>query len=154
MTAPKYNKRKLVFIKKIGEIYLFEDLKTKIKTTFTLQQLAEFNKKAKEILIKQNINNNIFYCEDRNIKKEKEQIKKAKENKETLGEKIYNYLIKNPSKTGKQICQDLNIGSITKIPGIIRGHNSRRKNEYKQILHTKQKTGKSGNNINIYYVEV
>lgn len=154
MTAPKYNKRKLVFIKKIGEIYLFEDLKTKIKTTFTLQQLAEFNKKAKEILIKQNINNNIFYCEDRNIKKEKEQIKKAKENKETLGEKIYNYLIKNPSKTGKQICQDLNIGSIEKIPGIIRGHNSRRKNEYKQILHTKQKTGKSGNNINIYYVEV
>lgn len=154
MTAPKYNKRKLVFIKKIGEIYLFEDLKTKIKTTFTLQQLAEFNKKAKEILIKQNINNNIFFCEDRNIKKEKEQIKKAKENKETLGEKIYNYLIKNPSKTGKQICQDLNIGSITKIPGIIRGHNSRRKNEYKQILHTKQKTGKSGNNINIYYVEI
>nr|DAY29631.1 MAG TPA: hypothetical protein [Caudoviricetes sp.] len=154
MTAPKYNKRKLVFIKKIGEIYLFEDPKTKIKTTFTLQQLAEFNKKAKEILIKQNINNNIFYCEDRNIKKEKEQIKKAKENKETLGEKIYNYLIKNPSKTGKQICQDLNIGSIEKIPGIIRGHNSRRKNEYKQILHTKQKTGKSGNNINIYYVEV
>lgn len=154
MTAPKYNKRKLVFIKKIGEIYLFEDPKTKIKTTFTLQQLAEFNKKAKEILIKQNINNNIFYCEDRNIKKEKEQIKKAKENNETLGEKIYNYLIKNPSKTGKQICQDLNIGSITKIPGIIRGHNSRRKNEYKQILHTKQKTGKSGNNINIYYVEV
>lgn len=154
MTAPKYNKRKLVFIKKVGEIYLFEDPKTKIKTTFTLQQLAEFNKKAKEILIKQNINNNIFYCEDRNIKKEKEQIKKAKENKETLGEKIYNYLIKNPSKTGKQICQDLNIGSIEKIPGIIRGHNSRRKNEYKQILHTKQKTGKSGNNINIYYVEV
>ena len=154
MIAPKYNKRKLVFIKKIGEIYLFEDPKTKIKTTFTLQQLAEFNKKAKEILIKQNINNNIFYCEDRNIKKEKEQIKKAKENKETLGEKIYNYLIKNPSKTGKQICQDLNIGSIEKIPGIIRGHNSRRKNEYKQILHTKQKTGKSGNNINIYYVEV
>lgn len=154
MTAPKYNKRKLVFIKKVGEIYLFEDPKTKIKTTFTLQQLAEFNKKAKEILIKQNINNNIFYCEDRNIKKEKEQIKKAKENKETLGEKIYNYLIKNPSKTGKQICQDLNIGSIEKIPGIIRGHNSRRKNEYKQILHTKQKTGKSGNNINIYYVEI
>ena len=154
MTAPKYNKRKLVFIKKVGEIYLFEDPKTRIKTTFTLQQLAEFNKKAKEILIKQNINNNIFYCEDRNIKKEKEQIKKAKENKETLGEKIYNYLIKNPSKTGKQICQDLNIGSIEKIPGIIRGHNSRRKNEYKQILHTKQKTGKSGNNINIYYVEV
>ena len=154
MTAPKYNKRKLVFIKKVGEIYLFEDPKTKIKTTFTLQQLAEFNKKAKEILIKQNINNNIFYCEDRNIKKEKEQIKKAKENKEPLGEKIYNYLIKNPSQTGKQICQNLNIGSITKIPGIIRGHNSRRKNEYKQILHTKQKTGKSGNNINIYYVEV
>lgn len=154
MTAPKYNKRKLVFIKKVGEIYLFEDPKTKIKTTFTLQQLAEFNKKAKEILIKQNINNNMFYYEDRNIKKEKEQIKKAKENKETLGEKIYNYLIKNPSQTGKQICQNLNIGSITKIPGIIRGHNSRRKNEYKQILHTKQKTGKSGNNINIYYVEV
>lgn len=154
MTAPKYNKRKLVFIKKIGEIYLFEDPKTKIKTTFTLQQLAEFNKKAKEILVKQNMNNNIFYCEDRNIKKEKEQIKKAKENKETLGEKIYNYLIKNPSQTGKQICQNLNIGSVTKIPGIIRGHNSRRKNEYKQILHTKQKTGKSGNNINIYYVEV
>ena len=154
MTAPKYNKRKLVFIKKIGEIYLFEDPKTKIKTTFTLQQLAEFNKKAKEILVKQNINNNIFYCEDRNKKIEKEQIKKAKENKETLGEKIYNYLIKNPSQTGKQICQNLNIGSVTKIPGIIRGHNSRRKNEYKQILHTKQKTGKSGNNINIYYVEV
>ena len=154
MTAPKYNKRKLVFIKKVGEIYLFEDPKTKIKTTFTLQQLAEFNKKAKEILVKQNMNNNIFYCEDRNIKKEKEQIKKAKENKETLGEKIYNYLIKNPSQTGKQICQNLNIGSVTKIPGIIRGHNSRRKNEYKQILHTKQKTGKSGNNINIYYVEV
>ena len=77
MTAPKYNKRKLVFIKKVGEIYLFEDPKTKIKTTFTLQQLAEFNKKAKEILIKQNINNNIFYCEDRNIKIEKEQNRKA-----------------------------------------------------------------------------
>ena len=154
MTAPKYNKRKLVFIKKIGEIYLFEDLKTKIKTTFTLQQLAEFNKKAKEILIKQNINNNIFYCEDRNIKIEKEQNRKTTKNKEPLGEKIYNYLIKNTNKTGKQICQDLNIGSIEKIPGIIRGHNSRRKNEYKQILHTKQKTGKSGNNINIYYVEV
>ena len=123
MIAPKYNNRKLNFIKRINNLYLFEDPKTKIKTTFTLQQLAEFNKKAKE-------------------------------NKETLGEKIYNYLIKNPSKTGKQICQDLNIGSIEKIPGIIRGHNSRRKNEYKQILHTKQKTGKSGNNINIYYVEV
>lgn len=154
MTAPKYNKRKLVFIKKVGEIYLFEDPKTKIKTTFTLEQLAEFNSKAKEILVKQNINNNMFYCEDRNIKIEKEQNRKAKENKEPLGEKIYNYLIKNPSKTGKQICQDLNIGSIEKIPGIIRGHNSRRKNEYKQILHTKQKTGKSGNNINIYYVEI
>lgn len=154
MTAPKYNNRKLNFIKRINNLYLFEDPKTKIKTTFTLQQLAEFNKKAKEILIKQNINNNIFYCEDRNIKKEKEQIKKAKENKETLGEKIYNYLIKNTNKTGKQICQDLNIGSITKIPGIIRAHNSRKKNEYKQILHTKQKTGKCGNNINIYYVEV
>lgn len=123
MIAPKYYNRKLNFIKRINNLYLFEDPKTKIKTTFTLQQLAEFNKKAKE-------------------------------NKETLGEKIYNYLIKNPSKTGKQICQNLNIGSITKIPGIIRGHNSRRKNEYKQILHTKQKTGKSGNNINIYYVEV
>lgn len=154
MTVPKYNKRKLVFIKKVGEIYLFEDPKTKIKTTFTLEQLAEFNSKAREILIKQNINNNIFYCEDRNIKIEKEQNRKTTKNKEPLGEKIYNYLIKNTNKTGKQICQDLNIGSITKIPGIIRGHNSRRKNEYKQILHTKQKTGKSGNNINIYYVEV
>nr|DAS93920.1 MAG TPA: hypothetical protein [Caudoviricetes sp.] len=154
MIAPKYNNRKLNFIKRINNLYLFEDPKTKIKTTFTLQQLAEFNKKAKEILIKQNINNNIFYCEDRNKKIEKEQDKKIQKNKEPLGEKIYNYLIKNPSKTGKQICQDLNIGSIEKIPGIIRGHNSRRKNEYKQILHTKQKTGKSGNNINIYYVEV
>lgn len=90
MIAPKYNNRKLNFIKRINNLYLFEDQKTKIKTTFTLEQLAEFNSKAREILIKQNINNNIFYCEDRNIKKEKEQIKKAKENKETLGEKIYN----------------------------------------------------------------
>nr|DAQ87245.1 MAG TPA: hypothetical protein [Caudoviricetes sp.] len=154
MIAPKYNKRKLNFIKRINNLYLFEDQKTKIKTTFTLEQLAEFNSKAREILIKQNINNNIFYCEDRNIKIEKEQNRKTTKNKEPLGEKIYNYLIKNTNKTGKQICQDLNIGSITKIPGIIRGHNSRRKNEYKQILHTKQKTGKSGNNINIYYVEV
>ena len=154
MIAPKYNKKKLNFIKRINNLYLFEDPKTKIKTTFTLEQLAEFNSKAREILIKQNINNNIFYCEDRNIKIEKEQNRKTTKNKEPLGEKIYNYLIKNTNKTGKQICQDLNIGSITKIPGIIRGHNSRRKNEYKQILHTKQKTGKSGNNINIYYVEV
>lgn len=154
MKTPKYHNRKLNFIKRINNLYLFEDPKTKIKTTFTLEQLAEFNSKAREILIKQNINNNIFYCGDRNIKKEKEQIKKVKENKETLGKKIYNYLIKNSSQTGKQICQNLNIGSITKIPGIIRGHNSRRKNEYKQILHTKQKTGKSGNNINIYFVEV
>lgn len=154
MTAPKYNKRKLVFIKKVGEIYLFEDPKTKIKTTFTLQQLAEFNKKAKKGLVNRNIKNNIFYCENRSKKIEKEENRETTKNKEPLGEKIYNYLIKNPSQTGKQICQNLNIGSIAKIPGIIRGHNSRRKNEYKQILHTKQKTGKSGNNINIYYVEV
>lgn len=154
MIAPKYHNRKLNFIKRINNLYLFEDPKTKIKTTFTLQQLAEFNSKAREILIKQNINNNMFYCEDRNIKIAKEQNRKAKEKTEPLGEKIYNYLIKNTNKTGKQICQDLNIGSITKIPGIIRGHNSRRKNEYKQILHTKQKTGRSGNKMNIYYVEV
>ena len=53
MIAPKYHNRKLNFIKRINNLYLFEDPKTKIKTTFTLQQLAEFNKKAKEILIKQ-----------------------------------------------------------------------------------------------------
>ena len=154
MTAPKYNKRKLVFIKKVGEIYLFEDPKTKIKTTFTLVQLAEFNRKAREILVKQNINNNIFYCEDRNKKTEKEQNRETIENRKLLREKIYNYLIKNPHQAVKQIGQDLNIENITKIPGIIRAHNSRKKNEYKQILHTKQKTGKCGNNINIYYVEV
>nr|DAW69529.1 MAG TPA: hypothetical protein [Caudoviricetes sp.] len=154
MTILKYNNRTLKFIKRINNIYLFEDLKTKTKETFTLEQLAEFNRKARKILVKQNMNNNIFYCENRNKKIEKEQNRETTKNKEPLGEKIYNYLIKNTNKTGKQICQDLNIGSITKIPGIIRGHNSRRKNEYKQILHTKQKTGKSGNNINIYYVEV
>lgn len=154
MIAPKYHNRKLNFIKRINNLYLFEDPKTKIKTTFTLEQLAEFNKKAKEILIKQNINNNIFYYEDRNKKTEKEQNRETIENRKLLGEKIYNYLIKNPNQAIKQIGQDLNIGNITKIPGIIRAHNSRKKNEYKQILHTKQKTGKCGNNINIYYVEV
>ena len=115
MIAPKYHNRKLNFIKRINNLYLFEDPKTKIKTTFTLVQLAEFNRKAREILVKQNINNNIFYCKDRNKKIEKEHDKKIQKNK---------------------------------VPY------SRRKNEYKQILHTKQKTGKSGNNINIYYVEV
>lgn len=154
MIAPKYHNRKLNFIKRINNLYLFEDPKTKIKTTFTLEQLAEFNKKAKEILIKQNINNNIFYYEDKNKKTEKEQNRETIENRKLLGEKIYNYLIKNPHQAVKQIGQDLNIENITKIPGIIRAHNSRKKNEYKQILHTKQKTGKCGNNINIYYVEV
>ena len=81
MKTPKYHNRKLNFIKRINNLYLFEDPKTKIKTTFTLQQLAEFNKKAKEILIKQNINNNIFYCEDRNIKKKKNRLKKLKRTK-------------------------------------------------------------------------
>lgn len=76
MKIPKYHNRKLNFIKRINNLYLFEDQKTKIKTTFTLEQLAEFNSKAREILIKQNINNNIFYCEDRNKKIEKEQDKK------------------------------------------------------------------------------
>ena len=154
MKTPKYHNRKLNFIKRINNLYLFEDPKTKIKTTFTLEQLAEFNKKAKEILIKQNINNNIFYYEDRNKKTEKEQNRETIENRKLLGEKIYNYLIKNSHQAVKHIGQDLNIGNITKIPGIIRAHNSRKKNEYKQILHTKQKTGKCGNNINIYYVEV
>ena len=154
MKTPKYHNRKLNFIKRINNLYLFEDPKTKIKTTFTLEQLAEFNKKAKEILIKQNINNNIFYYEDRNKKTEKEQNRETIENRKLLGEKIYNYLIKNSHQAVKQMGQDLNIGNITKIPGIIRAHNSRKKNEYKQILHTKQKTGKCGNNINIYYVEV
>lgn len=109
---------------------------------------------AEEILIKQNINNNIFYYEDRNKKIEKEQNRETIENRKLLGEKIYNYLIKNSHQAVKQIGQDLNIENITKILGIIRAHNSRKKNEYKQILHTKQKTGKCGNNINIYYVEV
>lgn len=78
MKTPKYCNRKLNFIKRINNLYLFEDPKTKIKTTFTLVQLAEFNRKAREILVKQNINNNIFYCENRNKKIEKEQDKKYK----------------------------------------------------------------------------
>lgn len=37
MIAPKYHNRKLNFIKRINNLYLFEDPKTKIKTTFTLE---------------------------------------------------------------------------------------------------------------------
>ena len=38
MIAHKYNTRTLKFIKRVNNIYIFEDQKTKTKETFTLEQ--------------------------------------------------------------------------------------------------------------------
>ena len=149
MIAPKYNKRKLVFIKKIGEIYLFEDPKTKIKTTFTLQQLAEFNKKAKKGLVNRNIKNNVFY---------KEKIEKNKNTKVAIkskGEQIYEYLKKHPNKLATEIAEALKLTNHNQASSYITNFNKKYKEKGRYIAHKKTNIKKNNQTYkrNIYFVE-
>lgn len=149
MKTPKYNNRKFNFIKRINNLYLFEDPKTKIKTTFTLQQLAEFNKKAKKGLVNRNIKNNIFY---------KEKIEKNKNTKVVIkskGEQIYEYLKKHPNKLATEIAEALKLTNHNQASSYITNFNKKYKEKGRYIAHTKTNINKN-NQIykrNIYFVE-
>lgn len=149
MTAPKYNKRKLNFIKRINNIYIFEDPKTKIKTTFTLQQLAEFNKKAKKELVNNNIKNNIFYKEKIENNKNSKVVVKSK------GEQIYEYLKKHPNKLATEITEALKLTNHNQTSSYIVDFNRKYKEKGRYITHKKTNINKNNQTYkrNIYFVE-
>ena len=144
MKTPKYHNRKLNFIKRINNLYLFEDPKTKIKTTFTLEQLAEFNMKAREILVKNN------YYEEK-IKK----YNKYLEGKKSKGELIFEWLKKHPNKTAREIEDESNICEYQEVSNTVRDFNKKYINKNKQICSYKVKQNIKGKTsvVNCYFAE-
>jgi hypothetical protein len=149
MKTPKYHNRKLNFIKRINNLYLFEDPKTKIKTTFTLEQLAEFNMKAREILVKNN-NSNINYYEEK-IKK----YNKYLEDKKSKGELIFEWLKQHPNKTAREIEDESNICEYQEVSNTVRDFNKKYINKNKQICSYKVKQNIKGKSsvVNCYFAE-
>lgn len=144
--------QKYVFVKQVGNHYLFENRKTKTKTSFTLEQMCDINREFKKLVIERNMKNRKEYYECK-MKNRKEELKNALKNKETNGERIYKYLLKHQNQTTKQLDEALNVGNPTKISQIIRQYNSQKIHENKQIYCIKKKVNNTGNKINIYYVE-
>ena len=149
MKTPRYNNRKLNCIKRINNLYLFEDPKTKVKTTFTLQQLAEFNKKAKKELVNNNIKNNIFYKEKIENNKNTKVVVKSK------GEQIYEYLKKHPNKLATEIAEALKLTNHNQASSYITNFNKKYKEKGRYIAHTKININKNKQAYkrNIYFVE-
>ena len=149
MTILKYNNRTLKFIKRINNIYLFEDLKTKTKETFTLEQLAEFKPKAREIIVKNN-NSNINYYEEK-IK----EYNKYREGKKSKGELIFEWLKQHPNKTAIEIGDKSNICEYQEVSNIVRDFNKKYINKNKQICSYKVKQNIKGksNVVNCYFAE-
>lgn len=149
MKTPKYHNRKLNFIKRINNLYLFEDPKTKIKTTFTLEQLAEFNMKAREILVKNN-NSNINYYEEK-IK----EYNKYLEGKKSKGELIFEWLKQHQNKTAREIEDESNICNYQDMSNIVRDFNKKYINKNKQICSYKVKQNIKGKTsvVNCYFAE-
>lgn len=149
MTILKYNNRTLKFIKRINNIYLFEDLKTKTKETFTLEQLAEFKPKAREIIVKNN-NSNINYYEEK-IK----EYNKYREGKKSKGELIFEWLKQHPNKTAREIGDKSNICEYQEVSNIVRDFNKKYINKNKQICSYKVKQNIKGksNVVNCYFAE-
>ena len=149
MTILKYNNRTLKFIKRINNIYLFEDLKTKTKETFTLEQLAEFKPKAREIIVKNN-NSNINYYEEK-IKK----YNKYLEGKKSKGELIFEWLKQHPNKTAREIEDESNICEYQEVSNTVRDFNKKYINKNKQICSYKVKQNIKGKSsvVNCYFAE-
>nr|DAS35726.1 MAG TPA: hypothetical protein [Caudoviricetes sp.] len=149
MTILKYNNRTLKFIKRINNIYLFEDLKTKTKETFTLEQLAEFKPKAREIIVKNN-NSNINYYEEK-IK----EYNKYREGKKSKGELIFEWLKQHPNKTAREIGDKSNICEYQEVSNIVRDFNKKYINKNKQICSYKVKQNIKGKSsvVNCYFAE-
>lgn len=149
MTILKYNNRTLKFIKRINNIYLFEDLKTKTKETFTLEQLAEFIPKARKIIVKNN-NSNINYYEEK-IK----EYNKYREGKKSKGELIFEWLKKHPNKTAREIEDESNICEYQEVSNTVRDFNKKYINKNKQICSYKVKQNIKGKTsvVNCYFAE-